>query len=159
MFLISFDIKYSLQLDKQDQGFIKALTYIYRRSKLNLELSFETQSYKPQNKKVIKLFRLHGESLIYFFTFKSNQQCKKSVKKEKSQSREQNMYAWQTSFCAIYVFWIKFQCQFSKTSTFGTRLSTLFFVILESSFFSVAYLTAANLAWLGISLSSMLGLS
>ena len=58
MFLISFDIKYSLQLDKQDQGFIKALTYIYRRSKLNLELSFETQSYKPQNKKVIKLFRV-----------------------------------------------------------------------------------------------------
>ena len=104
MFLISFDIKYSLQLDKQDQGFIKALTYIYRRSKLNLELSFETQSYKPQNKKVIKLFRLHGESLIYFFTFKSNQQCKKSVKKEKSQSREQNMYAWQTSFFAIYFF-------------------------------------------------------
>ena len=26
MFLISFDIKYSLQLGKQDQGFIKALT-------------------------------------------------------------------------------------------------------------------------------------
>ena len=36
------------------QGFIQALTYVYRRSKLNLKLSFETQSFKLKNKQVIK---------------------------------------------------------------------------------------------------------
>ena len=47
-------------------------------------MSFETKSFKPKIKKVKKLFRLLGESLIYsFFNFKSHQQCKKSVQKEK----------------------------------------------------------------------------
>ena len=43
------------------------------------------------------MFRMHEKSFI-FFTFKSNQQCKQSVQKEKSQSREQRVCALQTSF-------------------------------------------------------------
>ena len=39
----------------QQQGFIQTqLTSVYWRSKLNLKASFETQSFKPKNKKVIK---------------------------------------------------------------------------------------------------------
>ena len=35
---------------------------------------------------------------LFFFTFKSNQQCKKSIQKEKLQSREQKVCALKTSF-------------------------------------------------------------
>ena len=44
---------------------------------------------------LLKLFRLLGESLIYFFTYRSHQRCKKSVQK--------NVRAWQTSVSAIFL--------------------------------------------------------
>ena len=68
-----------------------------------LKLSFETLN--PLNKKIKKywkLFRLLEKSLSYsFFAFRSHQRCKKSVQKEKLQSREQYMYAADLFFCHI----------------------------------------------------------
>ena len=79
------------------------LTSIYQRSKLNLKLNFETQSYKPKNKKVIETIQ-NAWREPYFFTFRSHQWCKKSVQKEKLQFREQNVWARQTSFSVIFLF-------------------------------------------------------
>ena len=42
-------------------------------------------------------------ALIYFFTFRSHERCKKYVQKEKLQSRERNVCTQQTSFSAIFV--------------------------------------------------------
>ena len=79
------------------------LTSVYRRSKLNLKMSFETQSFKTQIKKNDKSCLYCLESLIYsFFAFRIHQQCKKSVQK-KLQSREQNVCARQMSFSATFV--------------------------------------------------------
>ena len=48
------------------------------------------------------MFQLLGVILIYsFFTFKSHQQSKKSVHKEKLQSRELHVCAQQMTFSAI----------------------------------------------------------
>ena len=45
-----------------------------------------------------------GESPIYsFFIFRSHQRCKKSVQKEKLQSRKLKLCARQTSFSAIFL--------------------------------------------------------
>ena len=41
--------------------------------------------------------------LCFFFTFRSHEQCKKSIQKEKLQSREQNVCAQQTCLSAIFV--------------------------------------------------------
>ena len=50
------------------------------------------------------LLRLLEEFLIYsFFIFRTYQWCKKSIQKEKLQSREQNVCAQWTSFSAIFI--------------------------------------------------------
>ena len=43
------------------------------------------------------------EKALFFFTFRSHQWCWKFVQKEKLQSGELNVCAWQTSFSAIFV--------------------------------------------------------
>ena len=70
----------------------------------NLKLSFETQSFKPKNRKVIKTVQaVWREPYLFFFTFRSHQLCKESVQKEKLQSTERNVCTWQMSFSAIFV--------------------------------------------------------
>ena len=46
---------------------------------------------------------MEGTLFILFSTFRSHEQCKKSVQKEKLQSREENVCVRQTSFSAIFV--------------------------------------------------------
>ena len=103
-------MNYWFALCKLDPSYCRGLfkhllTSFSRGQSSNLKLSFETQSFKPkkkQKKKQWKLFRLFGESLIYsFFTFRNHQWCKKSIQKEKLQSREWNVCVWQMSFSAI----------------------------------------------------------
>ena len=76
------------------KGFIQVVTSIYQRLKLSLQLSFETQPYKPKNRKSNKDCLDCLERLLFFLTFRSHDQCKKSVQKEKSQSRERNACMW-----------------------------------------------------------------
>ena len=67
-------------------------------------MSFETQSFKPENKKVIKIvWTAWREPYLFFFTFRSHQLCKRPVQKEKLQFRELNLREQQTSFSAIFL--------------------------------------------------------
>ena len=56
-------------LGRGGQGFIEALPSVYRWSKHNLKLSFETQFFKRKNEKLIKTFLAAWKNFIFFFFF------------------------------------------------------------------------------------------
>ena len=109
-------------ISQVSQGFIQALNCLHLPEvKLNLKLSFETRSFKPKNKKVIKTVWTLGKSLIYsFFTFRSHQRCSK---KNCSPGNETCVHRRRLSL--PYLFWIKLPYWFSKLSTFEARPSAL----------------------------------
>ena len=101
MFPLSITFQLSSQL-----GFIQALTdLLYWRSKLDLKLSFQTQSFKPNTTKVIKTVQTAWRyyRLPYsFFTFKKRVINSVKSPSKKLQSRERNVCARQTHFSSTF---------------------------------------------------------
>ena len=90
---------------------------VYRRSKLNLKLSFETQPFKPKNKKVIKTVydKTWREPLftLLFFTFRSHQRCKNPYKKKNCSPKNEACVRGRRLFSSEFLL-NKIRCQFFK---------------------------------------------
>ena len=74
-----------------------------RRQNSILNWILKPNPLKQKIKKVINCLDCLERALFVLFTFRSHQHCKKSVQKEKLQSRELNVCAWQTSFSALFL--------------------------------------------------------
>ena len=73
------------------------LTSICRRSKLNLKLCFETQSFKPKSNKNC-LDCLERALFRIFFTFWSHQECRMSVQKEQGDLKKHADTSWAMTY-------------------------------------------------------------